>query len=75
MIGLKIVDLFPEDQCPHVLAEKFDGIEGIGEAWAILGEPARDRSMVSLVCNLFNTANSASMIYILSISHNCKDKW
>lgn len=74
MISLKIVDLFPEYQCPHVLAEKFDGIEGIGEAWAILGEPANDRSMVSLVCNLFITANSVSISYILSFSHNCGDK-
>lgn len=61
MIGLEIVDLFPEDQRPHILAEKFDDIEGIGEAWAILGEPALGHSFGQLCMHLFNAANSASI--------------
>ncbi len=39
MIRLQVIDLLPEQQRPHVLAEKLDHVEGIHEARPISREP------------------------------------
>jgi hypothetical protein len=38
VVRLKIVDLFPEGQCPEVFAEEFDDVERVVEAWSVAGE-------------------------------------
>jgi hypothetical protein len=39
VVGLEVVDLFPEDEHPDVFAEEFDHVQGVDEAWAVAGEP------------------------------------
>ena len=39
MIRLQVIDLLPENQGPHILAEELDHVERVGEAWAVAGEP------------------------------------
>jgi hypothetical protein len=35
MIRLQVIDLFPEYQHPQILAEKFNDVQRIREAWAV----------------------------------------
>ena len=38
MIGLKVINLFLEQQCPEIFAEEFDGVERVCEVRAGCGE-------------------------------------
>ena len=41
MIGLEVVNLFPEDQRPHVFAQELDHIERVVETGPVAGESVR----------------------------------
>lgn len=45
VVGLEVVDLFPEDEGPEVLADELYGVEGVVEARAVCGEAGLVRTI------------------------------
>lgn len=53
MVRLQIVDLLPEEEGPHVLAQKLDHIQRIRKPWPISREPV-DNHIQSAVLHTFS---------------------